>query len=202
MDYLAEPLLNCTPFPNRASSHARWYAAYTYPRHEKAVLKQLESKSIEAFLPVFLTENRWKDRRVQIQNPLFPGYVFVRVGSQDLMRLLSTDGVSYVLRNGEAGGSLSDQETLAVEALCKGSEPRGPHSYLRVGRRVRIESGPFAGVEGVLAKVRDATRVVITVDALCSSVSVEIEPERVHLLDKAAMATLDTHIDARALTNA
>jgi transcriptional antiterminator RfaH len=178
------------------------YAVRVRSRGEQFVADLLRHKDFQVLVPTFTELRRYSDRVSRVTSALFPGYVFVRVGSQDLMRLLSTDGVSYVLRNGEAGGSLSDQETLAVEALCKGSEPRGPHSYLRVGRRVRIESGPFAGVEGVLAKVRDATRVVITVDALCSSVSVEIEPERVHLLDKAAMATLDTHIDARALTNA
>ncbi|WP_433968434.1 transcription termination/antitermination NusG family protein [Tunturiibacter gelidiferens] len=57
----------------------RWYAVYTHPRHEMVVTKQLESRSVEAFLPTFVTESRWKDRRVRIQTPVFPAYVFTRI---------------------------------------------------------------------------------------------------------------------------
>ncbi|HVB87744.1 MAG TPA: transcription termination/antitermination NusG family protein, partial [Candidatus Dormibacteraeota bacterium] len=43
-----------------------WYAAYTCAQHEKRVREHLEQRSIEAFLPLYQTVHRWKDRRVQL----------------------------------------------------------------------------------------------------------------------------------------
>src|ERR1700733_6836709 len=97
------------------------YAVRVRSRGEQFVADLLRHKDFQVLVPTFTEGRPYSDRVSRVTSALFPGYVFVRVGSQDLMRLLSTDGVSYVLRNGEAGGSLSDQETLAVEALCKGS---------------------------------------------------------------------------------
>jgi transcription antitermination factor NusG len=121
--------------------------------------------------------------------------------NRDLLRLLSTDGVSYVVRNGEAAGSLSCDETRAIEALCKGNESREPCGYLRVGQRVRIESGPFIGVEGVLIKVDDVRRVVITVDSLRSSVSVEIGAHQIRLLDEGDLFVSGNHDASTALAD-
>jgi transcription antitermination factor NusG len=160
------------------------YAVRVRSRGELSVASLLRQKDLQVLLPTFTQLRRYSDRVSRVTSALFSGYIFVHMSSEDLIRVLSTDGVSYVVRNGEAARSLTRQETLAIEALCKGSESREPCSYMRVGQRVRIGSGPFMGVEGLLAKVRDATRVVIAVDALCSSVSVEIEPGRIQFLDE------------------
>jgi transcription antitermination factor NusG len=160
------------------------FAVRVRTRGEEYVANLLRQKDFEVLAPTFTELRRYSDRVCRVTSALFPGYIFVRMESRDLIRLLSTDGVSYLVRNGEAAGSLSSQETRAIEALCKGTESREPCSHLRVGQRVRIESGPFIGVEGVLAKVRDVGRVVITVDSLCSSVSVQIGPHRIRLLNE------------------
>src|SRR5690349_14882453 len=52
----------------------RWYAAYTCANHEKHVEYQLRARSVEHFLPVYESMRRWKDRRVKLEMPLFPGY--------------------------------------------------------------------------------------------------------------------------------
>jgi transcription antitermination factor NusG len=160
------------------------FAVRVRTRGEELVANLLRQKNFQVFAPTFTELRRYSDRVCRVTSALFPGYIFVRMESRDLRRLLSTNGVSYVVRNGEAAGSLSCHETRAIEALCRGSESREPCGYLRVGQRVRIESGPFIGVEGVLVKVRDVGRVVITVDSLCSSVSVQIGPNRIRLLDE------------------
>ena len=47
--------------------------------HEKRVAAELGARSVEHFLPLYSSVRRWKDRRVQLELPLFPGYVFVRL---------------------------------------------------------------------------------------------------------------------------
>jgi Transcription termination factor nusG len=55
-----------------------WYAAYTCANHEKRVAAELGVREVEHFLPLYSSIRRWKDRRVTLNLPLFPGYVFVR----------------------------------------------------------------------------------------------------------------------------
>src|SRR2546426_9328810 len=66
----------------------RWYAAYTCAKHEKRVAEQFSQRSLESFLPQYESVRRWKDRRVKLQLPLFPGYVFVRLAARQRFRLV------------------------------------------------------------------------------------------------------------------
>src|SRR5258708_21480154 len=71
----------------------RWYAAYICSKHEKRVAEQFSQKSLEHFLPQYESMRRWKDRRVKLRLPLFPGYVFVRLALRDRLRVLETPSV-------------------------------------------------------------------------------------------------------------
>src|SRR5260370_2441771 len=71
-----------------------WYAAYTVANHEKRVAEQLGVRSVEHFVPLYESVRRWKDRKVRVQLPLFPGYVFVRLALRDRLRVLQVPGVA------------------------------------------------------------------------------------------------------------
>src|SRR6266481_6765354 len=71
----------------------RWHAIYTCSRHEKSVSRQLREKQIDCFLPLYRSVRRWKDRRKELELPLFPGYVFVQIALKDRLRVLQTTGV-------------------------------------------------------------------------------------------------------------
>src|SRR6267378_5822400 len=95
----------------------RWYAAYTCANHEKRVREQLEQRSVESFLPLYETVRRWKDRRMRLQMPLFPGYVFVRMVLMDRLRVLQ---VPSVVRLVGFNGHLSPLLDEEIEGLKKG----------------------------------------------------------------------------------
>jgi len=73
----------------------RWHAIYTCSRHEKSVSRQLREKQIDCFLPLYRSVRRWKDRRKELELPLFPGYVFVHIDDEDRLRVLQSPGVTY-----------------------------------------------------------------------------------------------------------
>ena len=50
-----------------------------------------------------------------------------------------------------------------------------PHPYLTVGRRVRVRYGPLAPAEGVLVRRKDKLRVVLSLDLIMRSLSVEVD---------------------------
>jgi len=154
---------------------ALWYAVYTTVRHEKVVAQQLERRSVEAFLPLYQSLHRWKDRRKLVELALFPGYVFVKIAIQERIRVLQVPGVvSLVGFNGKFP-ALPEPEITALRSGLRNNLYAEPHPYLRIGRRVRVVRGPMAGAEGVLTRKKDKYRVVISIDVLMRSVAVEID---------------------------
>jgi transcription antitermination factor NusG len=159
----------------KESCEARWYAVYTSANHEKRVAEQLGVREVEHFLPLYASVRRWKDRRVELRLPLFPGYVFVRLPLRDRLRVLEVPGVARLVGFGGMPIALPEDEILSLRSgLARGIQAE-PHPFLRVGRRVRVKSGPLAGLEGVLLKRKKRARLVVSVELIQRSVAVEVE---------------------------
>jgi transcription termination/antitermination protein NusG len=154
---------------------ARWYAAYTSANHEKRVAEQLRAQEVEQFLPLYSSARRWKDRRVTLQLPLFPGYVFVRMTLRDRMRVLRVPGVARLVGFSGHPAALADDEMDALKKLVVSGIRAEPYPYLTVGRRIRICEGPLAGREGIVVRRKGSVRVVLSIDLVQRSILVGID---------------------------
>jgi len=153
---------------------ASWFAVYTTPRHEKSVARHFEVRQIESFLPLYRSVHRWKNGcRVNVEQPLFPNYVFVSLGRRDYIRVLQVPGVLSLVGSGREPSALPTSE---IEALRSGlpQVEYEPHPYLVAGDKVRIRSGSLTGMIGVLVRKKNNFRVVLTLDLIMQSVAVEI----------------------------
>jgi hypothetical protein len=79
------------------AAEAHWLAAYVVARHEKAVAEQLALRAIESFLPLYRSLRYWKNRRAQVELPLFPSYLFVRISGAEGLRVLAVPGVVHIV---------------------------------------------------------------------------------------------------------
>lgn len=154
---------------------ARWYAAYTSAHHEKRVAAQLEVLGVEHFLPTYSSVRRWKDRRVTLQMPLFPGYVFVRMALQNRLRVVQIPGVARLVGFDGAPTALPEGEIESLRTSLASGVRAEPHPYLRAGRPVRVKSGPLGGLEGIVVRKKNGLRFVISLDLIMRSVAVEID---------------------------
>lgn len=161
----------------------RWYALYTRPRHEKAVSAQLARRRVEAFLPVREVLSRWKDRRKLVQLPLFPGYVFTRTTLARKRDVVSADGVVCMVNFHGVPAPIPDEQIEAVREICLTKLPCDPYPYLTEGRWVRVVRGPLGGLTGILVRKKSKHRLVVSIDILQKSVSVEIDAESAVPLD-------------------
>lgn len=152
-----------------------WYAVYTCANHEKAVAAELAARSVEHFLPLYSSVRRWKDRRVALDLPLFPGYVFVRVALRDRLRVVQIPSVARLVGFGGLPVALPDPEMAILRSGFSGRSHAVPHPFLAVGRRIRITGGPFAGLEGTLERKRNNLRVVVSLDLIQRSVAVDVD---------------------------
>src|SRR6202022_1559696 len=153
----------------------RWYAVQTCANHEKSVLQQLGQRTVEAYLPQYASMRRWKDRRVRLELPLFPGYVFVHLALRDRLRVLNIPSVARLVGFGGPPVALPDNEMEALRSSLARQLRAEPHPYLKTGRRIRVTSGPLAGLEGIIVRKKKQLRFVLSLDLIMRSVSVEMD---------------------------
>jgi transcription antitermination factor NusG len=159
------------------TSRKTWFAVYTAPRHEKYVQAQLVAKQIQSFLPLYMTMRRWKNGvRREIQHPLLPGYVFVRLSADERLPVLQTSGVVYFVGNGAAPSPLDDHE---MHALRLGAQRASlmPHAYLCTGDTVCITRGPFRGVRGYVAQDGGDLTFVVTIQLIQKSFAIRVQAD-------------------------
>jgi transcription antitermination factor NusG len=158
-----------------SSREPRWYAAYTCAQHEKRVAEQLAKREVEHFLPLYSSVRRWKDRRVRLSLPLFPGYVFIRLALQDRLCVLQIPNVVRLIGFGGLPTALPDEEVEILRSGLADQLRAEPHPFLTIGRRVRIVSGPLAGFEGILRRKKNNLRFVISVELIRSAFAVDVD---------------------------
>ena len=158
-----------------SSVELRWYAAYTCANHEKRVAAELQARAVEHFLPVYASIRRWRDRRVILDLPLFPGYVFVRLALRNRLRVLQIPSVVQLVGFNGKSAALPDEELEILRSGLSEGWRAKPHPFLTIGRRVRITGGPFAGLEGVLKRKRNSVRVVVSLSLIQRSVAVDVD---------------------------
>jgi transcription antitermination factor NusG len=172
---ICSPVVREDPTPPADYLELRWYAAYTCANHEKRVAQQLERRSVEYFLPLYESLRRWKDRRVQLQLPLFPSYVFVRITQRDRLRVLEIPSMVRLVGFNGFPTALPDDEMEAMRTALTRELRAEPHPYLKVGKRARITSGPFVGLEGILLRKKGTFRVVLSIELIKRSIAVDVD---------------------------
>jgi len=152
-----------------------WYALQVRSRKEHYVASQIVGRGIECLLPTYKSSRKWSDRTKEIEQPLFPGYLFCRFDFQDRRPLITVPGVLQIVGNGRIATPVSDDEICALRLAVSSELPKQPWPYLEVGQRVRVNYGTLTGLEGILVNVKGNHRVVVSVTLLQRSVAMEVE---------------------------
>jgi transcription antitermination factor NusG len=153
----------------------QWYAVQTRTAQESKVANTLDSKGYEHYLPTYSVRRKWSDRFVNVDLPLFPGYVFIRFNPLFRTPILTTPAVMSIVCFGNTPAAISEVDIQAVKSLVLAGFRPEPCPYLREGQRVRICCGLLKGLEGVLVQKRSELRLVISIETLQRSISVEVQ---------------------------
>jgi len=156
-----------------------WHVLWTQSHCEQLVYDQLAGRGFETLLPKINVWSRRAGERRLVRRPMFPGYLFVRhaLGREAYIEVRKARGLVAILGDTwERLAVVPDSEIESVLALSRCDLPSMPYPYLKEGMRVRISSGPLAGVEGILER-RKAEKgfLVLSVDLLRRSVAVEVD---------------------------
>lgn len=163
------------PAPSPFWHEKRWYALYTRSRHEKFVDGELQKKGFETFLPIRRIKRHWSDRIKEITEPIFSSYLFVHIPLRDRVEILKTRGSVRLVSFNSTPTPVSEGELEAVRRFIQEKILVDPYPYLGEGNRVYVRSGPLKGIEGFIVRKNKHTRLVISLDLLFQSISVEID---------------------------
>ncbi len=153
----------------------KWYAVQSATKSEKRVLEHLTLRGIEALLPTYVAVRRWKNRTTNtLELPLFPGYLFVRTRLSDRIRILQTPNIISFVGLGPQPIPIEDAEVDLLANRISRFDPM-PYPNMQIGDKVRVKSGPLTGAVGVLVRRKSNLRLVICMNLIMQSVSVDVE---------------------------
>ena len=162
-----------------------WYAIYVRSRHEKNVHSALLNKDIESSLPVKTVIRQWSDRKKKVEVPLFRGYVFIRIDiSKDKFNILKTDGVVKFIGIGKNPSRIPDEQIHWMHMIVEKSDTVKNEKEIPIGQKVSVIAGPFKGLEGIVTRDGNQSRLVIVIESILNAVSVEISPDYLEKIKK------------------
>jgi transcription antitermination factor NusG len=162
-----------------ARDEQQWFGIRVRTRKEAFSSAALGCRGFQCFSPTYTVRRRWSDRVKEIPEALFPGYVFCRLNIQHRVSVLSAPGVIEIVGLGRTPEPIPDDEIQAIQQAVELCNTTRPWPYVSVGQRVRIEAGPLTGTEGVLLKVKNSSRLILSIHLLQRSIAVELDERHV-----------------------
>lgn len=154
-----------------------WYLVHTKPRQEHCALRNLEQQGYECYLPTLTTEKLNQGVLRVVEEPLFPRYLFVRLGRDASAKgwapIRSTRGVSRLVAFGNEPAKIGDALVDFLRERDAVGRER-PQRLFAVGDKVRLTAEPFAGIEGIYQMQDGERRVMVLIELLSKPLTVRV----------------------------
>lgn len=148
----------------------QWYVLYVKARHERKIESLLNENQIETFLPLVKTVREWSDRKKEIEMPLFPSYIFVKINlKKDTHKVLSVKSYCFLIRFGKEFAKVQEYEINSIKLLINMNVPIKVENYaplLKVGEYRRIDKGALKGLNCEIIKADNENKVVVRIDSI------------------------------------
>jgi transcription antitermination factor NusG len=158
-----------------AQLESGWYAIHVRPKCERFVANLLAAKQYETFLPLYKERRRWSDRIKAVELPLIPNYVFCGLTGDTIGRVVTTPGVIRIVGAGRTPIAIEAAEMTALQRVDTLRLSAEPWPFLHVGELVELTDGPLSGVRGVLLRIKNEHRLIVSVSLLQRSIAVELD---------------------------
>jgi transcription antitermination factor NusG len=158
-----------------------WHVLYLRPRCEKKMAEHCRILDLKYYLPLRSQTKVYQRRKVTVEMPVFPGYIFAAFDREGRVGLLRTNNIVRILEPPRKRELL--HQLAQVRKALAADPSLGACAALKSGRLVRILSGPFMGVEGMVSKLKGTTKVCLNVELIGQAVAVEVDRECLEVID-------------------
>jgi transcriptional antiterminator RfaH len=160
---------------------SNWYLIHTKIRQERVALENLERQGFACFLPLIRAEKLRRGALQVVQEPLFPRYLFIRLGtgleSQSWAPIRSTVGVSRLVTFGQTPAKIEDELISQLQVKMDSTEVQLRH--FEPGEQVVVTDGPFVGIEAIYQMADAEGRVMVLLNILSKQVKMSVPPDSI-----------------------
>ena len=143
-----------------------WHVLYTKPRHEKKVAERLTEAGYKVYCPLHKVRRQWSDRVKVVEEPLFRGYIFIKIQDAKRDEVFTFPGtVRYLFWLRRPAIVREEEISLIQKWLGEYDHEQIDISDIQPGDLVRITSGRFMNEQAVLID-RNRSRAVVQLKEL------------------------------------
>lgn len=169
---------------NKTQAKKEWFAIYVRSRSEKKVLKQLEEKGIESFLPLITRVRQWSDRKKKVEEPLFRSYLFVNIdfvkqrdnilGIYGVVKFIEFEKIPVVVPLNQINAIrqyVCDTDLISVDE----------YEEINEGELVMIKSGSMRGLTGRFVKINGKHRLIVDIEVVGRTIPINVPRSNVEV---------------------
>jgi transcription antitermination factor NusG len=157
-----------------------WYVAHTRPRCEKKLSQYCEREGFATTLPCVRRAHKYRGKTATFMNPLFPGYVFVRLLREQRQKVFQSDYVANLLEVFDQPAFELQLNDILLALETELEVTLAPE--IKPGRQVIIKSGPLRGVTGWVEKRTGMVEVFLRLDFIGQAATVVIDANDLELI--------------------
>ena len=145
-----------------------WYLVQVKPNGYRLAERNLLRQGFACFQPMARATERRGAHFRPVSRPLFPGYLFVAFdpARAPWRKINSTAGVARLLSLGNVPQEVPRGLVAELRARLDAEGHVNLADNVEVGDRVEIQSGPFAGLLGEVARLAPEARAHLLVDLM------------------------------------
>lgn len=152
-----------------------WFALYSKPRAEFKAEEQLNAEDIENYLPTYKTIRQWSDRKKKITVPLLPGYIFIYATEKERLIALEQYSIVRTLSFKGVPAIIPAWQIENLKRLLDEEPDVSVVDRIMTGTRIKITSGSFCDVEGIVIQESNNDRtLIVSIDMLNRSIIVKL----------------------------
>lgn len=166
------------PINQLHETEARWFAAYTGFKREKFVKRLLDRQGIHTYLPLLTKTRRYTRKIKEVQLPLIPCYIFVKIVKDEYVKVLSTEYIHGFVKFNKDMLAIPDEEIELLRAVVGENAVKdlAPDRFMP-GAPVEIIGGSLTGVRGTLVEIKGKKEFVVDFERVGYSLLVNIDPK-------------------------
>jgi transcription antitermination factor NusG len=153
-----------------------WYLIYTRPQHERKVQSQLDELKIKSFLPLVRKLRISRDRKIYVEQPLFPSYVFVYLEDfQHYYAGMESDGTLYYVKTGKEVARVQESVVENLKLVTSREfDLEVANGRFRPGQSVVITQPPLTGLSCEIVQYDSKQKLMVKVELLNRSILITV----------------------------
>jgi len=156
-----------------------WVAVHVCSNMERQVSLSLTERDYESFLPTYRARRKWCDRTVDLELPLFRGYLFCRWNNENRYPIVRIPGVIRLVGFGKMPACIDADEIAALQRVVNSEVTSMPWKFVRAGDKVRLTCGVLSGLEGVFVRASSHDYIVVNITLMNRAVAARVDPSQI-----------------------